>query len=94
MEMSRGFQNIIDEKKEKKRRKKRRRRRRRVIFFLIVIGVLAYTGKLEDLYRAAQNGGGERALYAAREMGTQAAERMPEFRLWLADKLNYIAQFL
>lgn len=94
MEMSRGFENFIDEKKEKKRRKKRRRRRRRVIFFLIIMGILAYTGTLENLYRAAQNGGGERALYAAREMGSRAAEYMPEFRLWLADKLNYIAQFL
>lgn len=94
MEMSRGFQNLMDERKEKKRRKKRRRRRRRVVFFLIIMGILAYTGTLENLYWATQNGGGERALYAAREMGSQVAGRMPEFRLWLADKLNYIAQFL
>lgn len=94
MEMSQGIQNFIDEKKEKKRRKKRRKRRRRIVLFFILLGILAYTGTLENLYRSAQNGGGERAFYAAKEMGGHVMERMPEFRLWLADKLNYIAQFL
>lgn len=94
MDMSRRFQQTIDAKREKKRRKKRRRRLRRSLLFLAVVGFLLYKGTLGELYLYAANGGGEEILDRIKSAGTYLGEHLPDMRVWAADKLNYIAQFM
>ncbi|MDD7363626.1 MAG: hypothetical protein SPI65_04010 [Peptoniphilus sp.] len=91
MEMTRDFQQMMDERKQKKRRKKRRRRMRRFILLLIVVGVFVYP---RISYGGIQNIDAQDIADGARSVGVHIAESLPDIRVWIADKLNYIAQFM
>lgn len=93
MEMTSMVQDAVDRKKEKKRRKRRRRRVRRLIFLAILLAVLAKFGYLDGFFHDPQ-GQGQEMLRRMAELKTTLVEHFPDIRLWIADKLNYIAQFL
>lgn len=93
MEMTSMVQDVADRKKEKKRRKRRRRRVRRLIFLALVLAVLAKFGFLDGFIDDPQ-GQGQELVRRLSIMGSTVVEHLPDIRLWIADKLNYIAQFL
>ena len=93
MEMTSVVQDVVDRKKEKKRRKRRRRRVRRLIFLAILLAVLAKLGFLDGFINDPQ-GQGQELVRRLSIMGTTIVEHLPDIRLWIADKLNDIAQFL
>lgn len=93
MEMTSMVQDAVDRKKEKKRRKRRRRRVRRLIFLVILLAVLAKFGFLDGFINDPQ-GQGQELVRRLSLMGSTVVEHLPDIRLWIADKLNYIAQFL
>ena len=93
MEMTRMVQDAADRKKEKKRRKRRRRRVRRLIFLVILLAVLAKFGFLDGFIYDPQ-GQLQEALDRIASLGRSVVDHLPAIRLWIADKLNYIAQFM
>ena len=93
MEMTSMVQDVADRKKEKKRRKRRRRRVRRLIFLALVLAVLAKFGFLDGFINDPQ-GQGQELVRRLSLFGTTVVEHLPDIRLWIADKLNDIAQFM
>ena len=93
MEMTRMVQDAVDRKKEKKRRKRRRRRVRRLIFLVILLVVLAKFGFLDGFIYDPQ-GQLQEAMGRIASLGRSVVDHLPAIRLWIADKLNYIAQFM
>ena len=93
MEMTRMVQDAADRKKEKKRRKRRRRRVRRLIFLAVLLAVLAKFGFLDGFIYDPQ-GQLQEALDRIASLGRSVVDHLPAIRLWIADKLNYIAQFM
>ena len=93
MEMTRMVQDAVDRKKEKKRRKRRRRRVRRLIFLVVLLVVLAKFGFLDGFLNDPQ-GQGQKLVRRLSLFGTTVVEHLPDIRLWIADKLNDIAQFM
>lgn len=93
MEMTSMVQGAVDRKKEKKRRKRRRRRVRRLIFLAILLAVLAKFGFLDGFIDDPQ-GQLQEMMRRIASLGSTFVEQLPTIRLWIADKLNYIAQFM
>ena len=93
MEMTRMVQDAADRKKEKKRRKRRRRRVRRLIFLAVLLAVLAKFGFLDGFIYDPQ-GQLQEGLDRIASLGRSVVDHLPAIRLWIADKLNYIAQFM
>lgn len=93
MEMTSMVQGAVDRKKEKKRRKRRRRRVRRLIFLAILLAVLAKFGFLDGFIDDPQGQLQEMHGRITSLVGA-IVEQLPAIRLWIADKLNYIAQFM
>ncbi len=93
MEMTSMVQDVADRKKEKKRRKRRRRRVRRLIFLALVLAVLAKFGFLDGFIYNPQ-GQLQEAMGRIASLGSTIVDHLPAIRLWIADKLNYIAQFM
>ena len=93
METTSVVQGIADRKKERKRRKRRRRRVRRLIFLAILLAVLGKFGFLDGFIYDPQ-GQLQEMLVRIRSLGSTIVDQLPAIRLWIADKLNYIAQFM
>ena len=93
METTSVVQGVADRRKERKRRKRRRRRVRRLIFLAILLAVLGKFGFLDGFIYDPQ-GQLQEMHGRITSLGSTVVDQLPAIRLWIADKLNYIAQFM